>query len=101
MTITRNDVLHVASLAKLSLETDEVDALLSDLARIVGYIDQLSELDAEIQAEDVPPTAHLAVSSAPRQPDQAHTSLDTEVALSEGPRVHDGGFAVPAFVDEG
>lgn len=101
MTITRQDVLHVASLAKLSLEPDEVDALLSDLARIVGHIDQLSELDLEIRTNDVPPTAHLAVSSAPRQPDRAHISLDTELALSQGPRVHDGGFAVPAFVDEG
>ena len=101
MTITRQDVLHVASLAKLSLETDEVDALLSDLARIVGHIDQLSELDLEIQTNDVPPTAHLAVSRAPRQPDRAHVSLDTELALSQGPRVHDGGFAVPAFVDDG
>lgn len=97
MAITRDTVLHVASLARLSLEPAEVDALISELGRIVAYMDQLGELDTA----QVPPTAHLAVLSAPRQPDVAHASLATDVALREGPRVHDGGFAVPAFVDEG
>ena len=97
MAITRETVLHIASLAKLSLESAEVDSLIPELARIVGYIDQLSELDTS----QIPPTAHLAVRSMPRQPDVAHESLDTDVALREGPRVHDGGFAVPAFIDEG
>jgi aspartyl-tRNA(Asn)/glutamyl-tRNA(Gln) amidotransferase subunit C len=97
MAITRETVLHVAKLARLSLEESEVDPLLSDLGRIVGYIDQLAELDTHA----VEPTAHVAVQAAPRRPDLAHDSLDTTVALSQGPRVHDGGFAVPAFVDEG
>lgn len=97
MAITRETVLQVAKLARVSLDGSEVDTMLSDLGRIVGYIDQLAELDTS----DVPPTAHIAVSAAPRMPDRAHASLDTELALSEGPRVHDGGFAVPAFVDEG
>jgi aspartyl-tRNA(Asn)/glutamyl-tRNA(Gln) amidotransferase subunit C len=97
MAISRETVLHVARLARLSLEESEVDSMLADLSRIVGYIDQLSELDTT----EVPPTAHLAVLSAPRRIDAVGESLDTTVALSEGPRVHDGGFAVPAFVDEG
>jgi aspartyl-tRNA(Asn)/glutamyl-tRNA(Gln) amidotransferase subunit C len=74
-----------------------VDPMLSDLARIVGYIDQLAELDTH----EIPPTAHLAVLAAPRRPDVVQAGLDTDVALSAGPRVHDDGFAVPAFVDEG
>lgn len=97
MAITRDTVLQVAKLARLSLEDSEVDAMLTDLGRIVSYIDQLAQLDTS----DVPPTAHIAVQAMPRMPDVAHVSLDTALALSEGPRVHDGGFAVPAFVDEG
>lgn len=97
MAINRDTVLHVARLAKLSLEPSEVDSLLPELERILGYIDQLSEL----VTDEIPPTAHLSVLSAPRQSDHAHNSLPTELALAEGPRVHDGGFAVPAFVDEG
>jgi aspartyl-tRNA(Asn)/glutamyl-tRNA(Gln) amidotransferase subunit C len=97
MPITRETVLHVAQLARLSLDEAEVDPMLTDLASIVGYIDQLSELDTS----DVPATAHLAVLAAPRVADVAHVSLDTEVALAEGPRTREGGFAVPAFVDEG
>jgi len=97
MALTRETVLHVARLARLSLEEAEVDPMLADLASIVGYIDQLAELDTT----DVAPTSHVAVQAAPRRPDVAHPSLDTALALSQGPRVHDGGFAVPAFVDEG
>jgi aspartyl-tRNA(Asn)/glutamyl-tRNA(Gln) amidotransferase subunit C len=97
MAITRENVLHVARLARLSLDESEVDSLLSDLGRIVGYIDQLAELDTSA----VEPTAHIAVQSAPRRSDVAQPSIDTTVALSAGPRVHDGGFAVPAFIDEG
>jgi aspartyl-tRNA(Asn)/glutamyl-tRNA(Gln) amidotransferase subunit C len=97
MAITRETVLHVAKLAKLSLEPHEVDVLQGDLGNILGYIDQLAELDTA----NVEPTYHLAVKAMPRMADEVHRSLPTEVALAQGPRVHDDGFAVPAFVDEG
>lgn len=97
MAINRDTVLHVARLARLSLEQAEVDPLLADLGRIVGYIDQLAELDTT----NIAPTAHIAVRAAPRRSDETRESLDTQVALAQGPRVHDSGFAVPAFVDEG
>lgn len=97
MAITRETVLHVAKLAKLSLEPSEVDELQIDLEKILGYIDQLAELDTS----SVEPTLHIAVKSMPRVEDRIHASLPTDVALAQGPRVHDDGFAVPAFVDEG
>jgi aspartyl-tRNA(Asn)/glutamyl-tRNA(Gln) amidotransferase subunit C len=97
MAITRETVLHVAKLANLNLDPSEVERMQCDLEKIVHYIDQLAELDTT----NVEPTAHLAVHQAPRVPDKAHESLPTERALSQGPRVHDNGFAVPAFVDEG
>ncbi|HEY5959350.1 MAG TPA: Asp-tRNA(Asn)/Glu-tRNA(Gln) amidotransferase subunit GatC [Polyangiaceae bacterium] len=97
MAITRETVLHVAQLARLSLNDSEVDPMLADLDRIVGYIDQLSELNTK----DVPVTSHIAVTAARRVADEPHVSLATEIALAQGPRTREGGFAVPAFVDEG
>lgn len=97
MAITRETVIHVARLAKLNLEPSEVDELQTDLGNILHYIDQLSELDTS----DVPPTTEIAVKFAPRSADVTEPSVPTELALSQGPRVHDEGFAVPAFVDEG
>lgn len=43
--ILRDDVLHLAQLSSLQLGDDEVDALQQDLTNIVGYIEQLGELD--------------------------------------------------------
>jgi aspartyl-tRNA(Asn)/glutamyl-tRNA(Gln) amidotransferase subunit C len=97
MAITRETVLHVAKLANLTLEHDEIEPMQKDLGDILGYIEQLAELDTT----SVEPTAHVAVQRAPRAVDHVHVSLPTDIALAEGPRVHDDGFAVPAFVDEG
>lgn len=96
MTITRDDLLRVATLARLDLDEDAVDDLVRDLDRIVGYVTKLDELDTS----EVPPTAQVAVSAAPLRPDQAHPGVPTEVALREAPRSTAEGFRVPAFVDE-
>lgn len=45
--ITRATVLHLAQLSKLQLEDDEVDALAADITTILGYVEQLDELDTE------------------------------------------------------
>ena len=43
--ITRNDVLHLAQLSNLELSDSEIDGLQTDLTNILGYVDQLSQLD--------------------------------------------------------
>lgn len=43
--ISRDDVLHLAQLSSLQLADDEVDSLQQDIGNILGYIEQLSELD--------------------------------------------------------
>jgi aspartyl-tRNA(Asn)/glutamyl-tRNA(Gln) amidotransferase subunit C len=96
MAITRQDVLHVAKLARLRLEPEEVDRLIVDLDKILGYVELLSELDTN----DVPPTAHVAVASAPLRPDGVVRLLESEEVLREAPRRAGPGFAVPAFVEE-
>jgi aspartyl-tRNA(Asn)/glutamyl-tRNA(Gln) amidotransferase subunit C len=97
MAITRQDVLHVAGLAKLRLDDSEVDPMRRDLEQIIGYVELLGEL----RLDDVEPTAHVAVEAAPLRTDQPASGLSSERALAEAPRTSAGGFAVPAFVDEG
>lgn len=45
--ISRDDVLKLASLSSLSLGDDEIDALRGDIESILGYVEQLNELDTE------------------------------------------------------
>ncbi len=45
--ISRDDVQHLAQLSKLQLDDDEADALAADITKILGYVEQLDELDTE------------------------------------------------------
>jgi aspartyl-tRNA(Asn)/glutamyl-tRNA(Gln) amidotransferase subunit C len=97
MAITRADVLHVSKLARLELDEPEVERLINDLGKILAYVDELHQLDTT----DVPETAHVAVDAAPLRDDVVEPGCSPDVALSEAPKKSGGGFAVPAFVDEG
>jgi aspartyl-tRNA(Asn)/glutamyl-tRNA(Gln) amidotransferase subunit C len=96
MAITRDDVLHVAKLARLELSEAEIDRMRRDLDSILEYVNQLSELDTT----HVAATAQVAVVAAPFRADEPRPSLPHDVALSQAPRTSSDGFAVPAFVDE-
>lgn len=95
MSITRETVLHIAQLARLKLDAHEVESLQSDLSKILDYVAELDEL----QTDDVPPTAHMATANAARR-DEPRMGLTPAQALAEAPKTIQGGFAVPAFVDE-
>ena len=97
MAITRNDVVHIAKLAKLKLEEGEVESLMADLAKILEYVELLDEIDTS----DVPAMSHVTVTRSPLREDTVQTVLSTADALAEAPRRSGDGFAVPAFVDEG
>lgn len=96
MPIAIADVEHIAALARLQLDADEAEQLMADLASILEYVEQLSELDTEA----VPPTAQVSVEHAPLRADEIDRSLSREAVLSEAPRSAAGGFAVPAFVED-
>jgi aspartyl-tRNA(Asn)/glutamyl-tRNA(Gln) amidotransferase subunit C len=88
-------VLHVAKLASLSLSDDEVERFAGELARIVKYFEQLDQLDTR----DIPPTAHVRLDRAPWRDDKSVPGLSHEDALAQAPRVEEGGFAVPTFIE--
>jgi len=96
MAITRDTVLHVAKLARISLADDEVERMKHDLSRILEHVEELSALPTDGVAE----TAHVAVDAAPLRADVTRAGVPTELAMREAPRSTGGGFAVPGFVDE-
>jgi aspartyl-tRNA(Asn)/glutamyl-tRNA(Gln) amidotransferase subunit C len=96
MAITRDTVLHVAKLARISLADDEVERMKNDLSRILEHVEEL----AALPTDDVAETAHVAVDAAPLRADATRPGVPTALAMREAPRSTSGSFAVPGFVDE-
>lgn len=97
MKITRDEVLKIARLARLSLGDAEAEAFTGQLDAILEYVGQLNGLDTK----DVTPTAHLEERATPLRDDVPHESLSQEAALANGPTTGGGGFLVPRVVDVG
>ena len=90
--IDREQVLHVARLARLELSDDEVAKISGELSNILEHIAKISELDLD----GVPPTSHSVDVSNALRPDVPTPCLPREVALAQAPDVADGGFRVPS-----
>jgi aspartyl-tRNA(Asn)/glutamyl-tRNA(Gln) amidotransferase subunit C len=90
--IDREQVLHVARLARLELTEDEVARMSDELSDVLGNIEKIGELDLD----GVPPTTHVVDVSNALRPDVVEPSLPREVALAAAPAVADGGFLVPS-----
>ena len=96
MSLSRADVEKVALLSRLQLSDDELESMTEQLGKILGYIDQLSELDTDA----VEPMAHaLEISNAFRD-DEVLPSLPREAALGNAPHADDECFRVPAVLGE-
>jgi aspartyl-tRNA(Asn)/glutamyl-tRNA(Gln) amidotransferase subunit C len=91
MAISDADVLHVARLARLRLDHDEVGRMREQLSTILGHVQELSKLDLG----DVAPTAHALDVSNSVRPDASRPSWPRAEALREAPDPADGGFRVP------
>lgn len=96
MTLSRQEVAKVATLARLALSEQELETMTSQLAGIVGFVSQLEELDTT----SVEPLAHPLDAANVFRDDVIATSLSTAEALQSAPR-HDGEcFLVPAVLGE-
>jgi len=91
MTISSDDVLHVARLARLQLNDDEVDRMAEQLSSIIGHVQELSALDLT----GVEPTAHALDLTNQTRPDVARPSWPRDEVLANAPDPADGGFRVP------
>jgi aspartyl-tRNA(Asn)/glutamyl-tRNA(Gln) amidotransferase subunit C len=90
--IDREQVLHVARLARLSLSDDEVQQMAGELSSVLGHIEKIGELDLD----GVPPTSHVVEVPNALRPDEPQASLPRDVVLAAAPAVADGGFLVPS-----
>ena len=90
--IDRDQVLHVAKLARLRLTDEEVERMSGELSTILEAIEQISELDLE----GVPPTSHVIDLENVLRPDEPRPCLPRERALENAPDATDEGFRVPS-----
>jgi aspartyl-tRNA(Asn)/glutamyl-tRNA(Gln) amidotransferase subunit C len=90
--IDREQVLHVARLARLELSDEEVERMAHELSSVLGHIETIGELDLA----DVPPTSHVVEVENALRPDEPRPCLPRERALESAPSVADDGFAVPS-----
>jgi aspartyl-tRNA(Asn)/glutamyl-tRNA(Gln) amidotransferase subunit C len=90
--IDRDQVLHVARLARLELSEAEVEKMSSELSSILDHIEKISELDLE----DVPPTSHVVEVENVLRADEPRESWPRERILEPAPDPADGGFRVPS-----
>jgi aspartyl-tRNA(Asn)/glutamyl-tRNA(Gln) amidotransferase subunit C len=90
--IDREQVLHVARLARLELGEDEVARMTGELSSILGHIEKIGELDLD----GVEPTSHVVTVENALRPDEPRPSLPRDVALASAPAVAGDGFSVPS-----
>jgi aspartyl-tRNA(Asn)/glutamyl-tRNA(Gln) amidotransferase subunit C len=92
MVIERDQVLHVARLARLRLSDEEVEAMAGELSAILDHVERISALDLE----GVEPTTHVVPLENVMRPDEPRPSLPRERALEPAPDPADGAFRVPS-----
>ncbi len=96
MAITREEVLHVARLARLSLSEAEGERLREQLGNILAYIKQLNALDTK----DVVPTSHAVEMGTPFRDDTVHPFGDKEAILANAPDREGDFFRVPRIIED-
>jgi aspartyl-tRNA(Asn)/glutamyl-tRNA(Gln) amidotransferase subunit C len=96
VTLARDQVLHVARLARLQLSNEEVERMAAELSKVLDHIEKIRELDLE----DVPPTSHVVDVVNALRADEPRPCLPPEVALRSAPEPVDTptgtGFGVPS-----
>jgi aspartyl-tRNA(Asn)/glutamyl-tRNA(Gln) amidotransferase subunit C len=92
MAITREDVVHVAHLARLEIPEGEIDRVREELGAILDAVGKVSELDLE----GIEPTSHPLDVVNVFDEDEPRPSLPREDALKNAPDPADGAFRVPA-----
>lgn len=94
--ISREDVAHLAKLARIAMDDAELDHLAAEMDLILGAVARVQE----IASADVPPTSHpIPVNNVVRE-DRVRPSLTQDEALSGAPAKADGRFKVPKILGE-
>ncbi|MEA2141578.1 MAG: aspartyl-tRNA(Asn)/glutamyl-tRNA(Gln) amidotransferase subunit [Solirubrobacteraceae bacterium] len=91
--IDRDQVLHVAKLARLRLTDEEVERMSGELSHILEHVEKIGELT---DLDDAPPTTHVVELENVLRPDEPRPSLPRERALEPAPDATEDGFRVPS-----
>ena len=95
-TISRDEVAHLARLARLAVTEDELDMFAGQLAVILESVASVSE----VAADDIPPTSHAVPLTNVFRDDQLRPGLTQQQALAGAPAAEDGRFRVPRILGE-
>ncbi|HEV2414273.1 MAG TPA: Asp-tRNA(Asn)/Glu-tRNA(Gln) amidotransferase subunit GatC [Candidatus Dormibacteraeota bacterium] len=96
MTLSKDEVRHVAMLARLGLEPGDEEYYAEQLSGILGHIARLQQLDTE----NIPPTAQVVEIPARLREDDPPPCLTQEEALANAPAAVNGYFRVPSIQEE-
>ena len=94
MSITKEEVKHVAHLARLEFSEEELEQFTDQLAQILTYVAKLNELDTS----QVEPTYHALRLTNVFREDEVKASIPTEEALANAPERENGFFVVPKVI---
>lgn len=94
--ISRDEVAHLARLARLAVSEDELDVFAGQLDVILGSVARVSE----VAAADIPPTSHAVAMTNVYRPDEVRPALPREAILAAAPAVEDYKFRVPRILSE-
>jgi aspartyl-tRNA(Asn)/glutamyl-tRNA(Gln) amidotransferase subunit C len=95
MKITKQEVLHVAHLARLNMDESMVDRVAQQLGNILEYVETLNALDTA----GVAPTSHAIDMSNAFREDVLSASIDRNLAMGNAPEVDEGSFIVPKVIE--
>lgn len=94
--LSRDEVEHVAGLARIQLSDEELQTFAGQLDSIVGFVASVSE----VAADDIPPMSHPVPVVNVSRPDVVRPSLSADAALSGAPASEQQRFLVPRILDE-
>lgn len=95
MKITEKDVAHVARLARLTLDPEDLKIMTGQMDAMLGYVEKLNELDTE----GVEPMAHAVPMSNAFRDDEIKPAIGIERALQNAPAAAAGCFKVPKIIE--
>ena len=94
--LSRQDIAHLARLARLAVTDEELDLFAGQLAVVLDAVAQVGKADVA----DVPPTTHAVPMTNVTRPDVVTPCLPRDVVLGEAPAAEDGRFRVPRILGE-
>jgi aspartyl-tRNA(Asn)/glutamyl-tRNA(Gln) amidotransferase subunit C len=94
--LTRQEVAHLARLARLAVTDEELDLFAGQLDAVLDAVAKVGQADVG----DVPPTTHAVPMINVMRPDEVRPSLPRDAVLAAAPAAEEGRFRVPRILQE-